>query len=108
VRRFDELSAKARQVEVLLRGVKAFGSAKLFYTWLHTPCSALGDEMPIALLTSPAGIAMIDAVMDVLEENETVTAAGAISGENAGTPGGKDCEPQSGQHASDDWESRDP
>ena len=99
--RASELSARARQVRVLLRGIEAFGSANSFYGWLHTPCGALGNQMPVFLLTSTEGLAMVDAAMDVLKESIPVA---------KGTPGGptSGATPQSEEAAEEESGRRRP
>ncbi|MGD0662523.1 MAG: MbcA/ParS/Xre antitoxin family protein [Syntrophorhabdales bacterium] len=62
-----ELSPKAQQVRVLLRGVRVFGSARVLLLWLETPCAALGNSVPISLLESREGIALVEAVLDMME-----------------------------------------
>ena len=60
----DELSVRARQVRVLLRGIRAFGSPRAFTIWLNDPCPQLGNRTPLSLLTCEAGIPAVEAVID--------------------------------------------
>lgn len=59
----ERLSARARQVRIVLRGVRAFGSAHAFLRWLHTPCGELDNRMPLSLLTSEEGIPKLEAII---------------------------------------------
>jgi putative toxin-antitoxin system antitoxin component (TIGR02293 family) len=55
------------KVDVLVhKGVEVFGSKDLFKAWLHQPNIALGDETPLALLSTPYGVELVEDAIDAL------------------------------------------
>jgi putative toxin-antitoxin system antitoxin component (TIGR02293 family) len=45
--------------EITARGTEAFGDRVRFLTWLKSPCPALGNRKPLALLSSRFGIELV-------------------------------------------------
>lgn len=64
----DGLTARVRQVKVLMVGIRVFGSARAFLAWLNTPCLAFEDREPLSLLASPEGIIAVETVLDMIAE----------------------------------------
>jgi len=60
----EQLSVRARQVRVLLRGLKAFGSPRAFLAWLNAPCAELNNRTPLSLLAFEEGITEVEGVID--------------------------------------------
>lgn len=52
--------------KIVAKGIRIFGTEKLFSTWLHTINEALGAQKPVDILLHPRGIDLVDQALDAM------------------------------------------
>ncbi len=52
---------------IVQKGIEVFGSDELFKAWLQQPNSALGDDTPMDLLSTPYGVELVEDALEAME-----------------------------------------
>ena len=48
------------------KGIEVFGSKELFKAWLNQPNIALGDDTPLAMLSTPYGVELVEDAIEAM------------------------------------------
>lgn len=60
---------KANKAKLFQHGVEVFGDKNKFEKWLRTPCTSLGGETPLMIITdSNIGIKQVDNILTEIDK----------------------------------------
>lgn len=54
------------------KGIEVFGSKELFKAWLQQSNISLGDETPLALLTTPYGVELVEDAIEAMAQGSVL------------------------------------
>jgi len=57
---------------VVQKGIEVFGSKELFKAWLQQTNTALGDETPLILLTTPYGVELVEDAIEAMAQGSVL------------------------------------